>query len=44
VPPSVPGITFLSGGLSEEEASIYLNTMNLIKRKVTSFFPPIVTL
>eukprot|EP01036_Dinobryon_divergens_P023276 gene23275-31604_t len=33
VPPSVPGITFLSGGLSEEEASIYLNTMNLIKRK-----------
>jgi fructose-bisphosphate aldolase class I len=33
VPPSVPGITFLSGGLSEEEASIYLNTMNEIKRK-----------
>lgn len=33
VPPSVPGITFLSGGLSEEEASIYLNTMNQIKRK-----------
>ena len=33
VPPSVPGITFLSGGLSEEEASIYLNTMNNIKRK-----------
>jgi fructose-bisphosphate aldolase class I len=29
----VPGITFLSGGLSEEEASIYLNTMNQIKRK-----------
>ena len=28
VPSSVPGITFLSGGLSEEEASIYLNTMN----------------
>lgn len=33
VPPSVPGITFLSGGLSEEEASIYLNTMNSVKRK-----------
>jgi len=33
VPPSVPGITFLSGGLSEEEASIYLNTMNKIQRK-----------
>lgn len=33
VPSSVPGITFLSGGLSEEEASIYLNTMNSIPRK-----------
>jgi fructose-bisphosphate aldolase class I len=33
VPPSVPGITFLSGGLSEEEASIYLNTMNSFPRK-----------
>jgi fructose-bisphosphate aldolase class I len=33
VPSAVPGITFLSGGLSEEEASIYLNTMNQIKRK-----------
>ena len=28
VPASVPGITFLSGGLSEEDASIFLNTMN----------------
>jgi len=33
VPPSVAGITFLSGGLSEEEASIYLNKMNQIKRR-----------
>lgn len=33
VPPAVPGITFLSGGLSEEEASIYLNTMNSVKRR-----------
>eukprot|EP01035_Chromulina_nebulosa_P018351 gene18351-24044_t len=33
VPPAVPGVTFLSGGLSEEEASIYLNTINSIKRK-----------
>ena len=33
VPPAVPGITFLSGGLSEEEASIYLNKMNQLKRK-----------
>ncbi|XP_041942486.1 aldolase a, fructose-bisphosphate, b [Alosa sapidissima] len=28
VPPAVPGITFLSGGQSEEEASINLNSMN----------------
>merc|ERR1712061_191429 len=28
VPPAVPGITFLSGGQSEEEASINLNAMN----------------
>ena len=30
VPAAVPGITFLSGGLSEEAASIYLNEMNSI--------------
>ncbi len=33
VPASVPGIVFLSGGLSEEAASIYLNLMNKIARK-----------
>ena len=33
VPSSVPGITFLSGGLSEEDASIFLNTMNQRERK-----------
>jgi fructose-bisphosphate aldolase class I len=33
VPCAVPGITFLSGGLSEEEASVYLNTMNAVPRK-----------
>jgi fructose-bisphosphate aldolase class I len=33
VPPSVPGITFLSGGMSEEEASINLNVMNSKPRK-----------
>ena len=32
VPASVPGVTFLSGGLSEEDASIFLNTMNQQKR------------
>ena len=30
VPASVPGIVFLSGGLSEEAASVYLNEMNLL--------------
>ncbi len=33
VPASVPGIVFLSGGLSEEAASIYLNLMNKLARK-----------
>eukprot|EP01035_Chromulina_nebulosa_P019344 gene19344-25209_t len=28
VPPAVPGITFLSGGMSEEEASLALNDLN----------------
>lgn len=30
VPPAVPGVTFLSGGQSEEDASINLSTMNKI--------------
>ena len=30
VPAAVPGIVFLSGGLSEEAASAYLNEMNNI--------------
>ena len=33
VPASVPGIVFLSGGLSEEAASVYLNLMNKLDRK-----------
>ena len=33
VPSAVAGITFLSGGLSEEAASVYLNEMNKIERK-----------
>ena len=33
VPSAVAGITFLSGGLSEEAASVYLNEMNKIDRK-----------
>jgi len=31
VPPAVPGITFLSGGQSEEEATLNLNAMNIIQ-------------
>jgi len=31
VPPAVPGIVFLSGGMSEEEASVNLNAINSIK-------------
>ena len=30
VPPAVPGITFLSGGMSEEEASAALNAINRV--------------
>jgi fructose-bisphosphate aldolase class I len=30
VPPAVPGITFLSGGQSEEEATVNLNAMNAL--------------
>lgn len=30
VPPAVPGITFLSGGMSEEEASVALNALNAL--------------
>lgn len=33
VPAAVPGIMFLSGGLTEEDASVYLNTMNSVERK-----------
>jgi len=28
MPPALPGITFLSGGQSEEEASVNLNEIN----------------
>jgi len=30
VPPAVPGITFLSGGQSEENATVHLNEMNKV--------------
>lgn len=35
VPAAVAGIMFLSGGLTEEDASVYLNTMNSMDRKGT---------
>ena len=28
LPPRMPGVTFLSGGISEEDSSIYLNEIN----------------
>ena len=30
VPPAVPGVTFLSGGQSEEEATLHLNALNAL--------------
>jgi len=33
VPPAVPGITFLSGGMSEEDATVVLNEMNKLDTK-----------
>lgn len=33
VPSAVPGIMFLSGGMSEEEASVNLSVMNSVERK-----------
>ncbi len=34
VPPSVPGVNFLSGGLSEEEATQILNEMNKLPKEM----------
>lgn len=31
VPPAVPGIVFLSGGMSEEEATVNLNSLNRVQ-------------
>jgi len=32
IPPAMPGVTFLSGGISEEDSSVYLNEINKIDR------------
>jgi fructose-bisphosphate aldolase class I len=34
VPPAVPGITFLSGGQSEEDATVNLDAINKMKGKL----------
>lgn len=39
VPAAVPGIMFLSGGMSEEEASVNLNIMNSFERKGPWYVP-----
>jgi len=33
LPSAMPGVTFLSGGISEEDSSIYLNEINKLPRK-----------
>jgi len=33
LPPAMPGVTFLSGGISEEDSSIYLNEINKQDKK-----------
>jgi len=33
LPSAMPGVTFLSGGISEEDSSIYLNEINKLQRK-----------
>jgi len=38
VPPALAGIVFLSGGQSEEEASLHLNAMNQIKELRAPWF------
>uniref|UniRef100_A0A7S3V7M7 Fructose-bisphosphate aldolase n=1 Tax=Chaetoceros debilis TaxID=122233 RepID=A0A7S3V7M7_9STRA len=32
IPPAMPGVTFLSGGISEEDSSLYLNEINKLER------------
>eukprot|EP00850_Spirogloea_muscicola_P001013 SM000004S14883 [mRNA] locus=s4:78625:81307:+ [translate_table: standard] len=39
VPVAVPGIMFLSGGLSEEEATEQLNELNIIKKSISDKVP-----
>lgn len=34
MPPAMPGVNFLSGGFSEEQATVYLNSMNMIDQRL----------
>merc|ERR1719401_3373967 len=38
LPPAMPGVTFLSGGISEEDSSLYLNEINKVARQSKSTF------
>lgn len=42
VPAAVPGIVFLSGGQSEENASLHLNAMNQLPVKRSAFLSKVV--
>lgn len=37
IPPAIPGVTFLSGGQSEEEATLNLNEMNKLDARLRPF-------
>merc|ERR1719217_210925 len=39
LPPAMPGVTFLSGGISEEDSSIYLNEINKLDRCLPPAMP-----
>lgn len=39
VPPAVPGVVFLSGGQSEEDATVNLDAMNKLRAKIGSKMP-----
>lgn len=34
MPPAMPGVNFLSGGFSEELATVYLNAMNMLPERM----------
>merc|ERR1712204_159803 len=38
LPSAMPGVTFLSGGISEEDSSLYLNAINSVARQSKTTF------